>query len=115
VEIVTPRQGWLVMTDTIMPPVHPGEILLTEFLEPLGVGSYQLAKAVKVPARCINEIVRGQSRISADLAQRLGRLPRHRQVVVVGLQVAVGAGSSHDTGMLYKLKGLAATIREEEH
>ena len=81
VEIVTPRQGWLVMTDTIMPPVHPGEILLTEFLEPLGVGSYQLAKAVKVPARCINEIVRGQSRISADLAQRLGRLPRHRQVV----------------------------------
>ena len=61
------------MTDTIMPPVHPGEILLTEFLEPLGVSQYQLAKAVDVPARRINEIVHGQRRISADRALRLAR------------------------------------------
>ena len=61
------------MTDTIMPPVHPGEILLTEFLEPLGVSQYQLAKAVDVPARRINEIVHGQRRISADNALRLSR------------------------------------------
>ena len=61
------------MTDTIMPPVHPGEILLTEFLEPLGVSQYQLAKAVDVPARRINEIVHGQRRISADTALRLAR------------------------------------------
>lgn len=60
-------------TDTIMPPVHPGEILLTEFLEPLGVSQYQLAKAVAVPARRINEIVHGQRRISADTALRLAR------------------------------------------
>ena len=60
-------------TDTIMPPVHPGEILLTEFLEPLGVSQYQLAKAVDVPARRINEIVHGQRRISADTALRLAR------------------------------------------
>jgi addiction module HigA family antidote len=60
-------------TDTIMPPVHPGEILLTEFLEPLGVTQYQLAKAVDVPARRINEIVHGQRRISADTALRLAR------------------------------------------
>ena len=60
-------------TDTIMPPVHPGEILLTEFLEPLGVSQYQLAKAVDVPARRINEIVHGQRRISADTALRLSR------------------------------------------
>ena len=59
--------------DTIMPPVHPGEILLTEFLEPLGVSQYQLAKAVDVPARRINEIVHGQRRISADTALRLSR------------------------------------------
>jgi addiction module HigA family antidote len=61
------------VTDTIMPPVHPGEILLTEFLEPLGVSQYQLAKAVEVPARRINEIVHGQRRISADTALRLAR------------------------------------------
>jgi addiction module HigA family antidote len=56
------------VTDTIMPPVHPGEILLTEFLEPLGVSQDQLAKAVDVPARRINGIVHGQRRISADTA-----------------------------------------------
>jgi len=61
------------VTDTIMPPVHPGETLLTEFLEPLGVSQYQLAKAVDVPARRINEIVHGQRRISADTALRLAR------------------------------------------
>jgi antitoxin HigA-1 len=61
------------VTDTIMPPVHPGEILLTEFLEPLGVSQYQLAKAVDVPARRINEIVHGRRRISADTALRLAR------------------------------------------
>ena len=61
------------VTDTIMPPVHPGEILLTEFLEPLGVSQYKLAKAVDVPARRINEIVHGQRRISADTALRLSR------------------------------------------
>jgi addiction module HigA family antidote len=61
------------VTDTITPPVHPGEILLTEFLEPLAVSQYQLAKAVDVPARRINEIVHGQRRISADTALRLAR------------------------------------------
>jgi addiction module HigA family antidote len=60
-------------TDTIMPPVHPGEILLTEFLEPLGVSQYQLAKAVDVPARRMNEIAHGQRRITADTALRLAR------------------------------------------
>jgi len=62
-----------VATDTIMAPVHPGEILLEEFLGPLGVSQYQLAKAVAVPARRINEIVHGQRRISADTALRLAR------------------------------------------
>jgi antitoxin HigA-1 len=57
----------------IMPPVHPGEILLEEFLTPPGVSQYQLAKAVKVPARRINEIVHGQRRITADTALRLSR------------------------------------------
>ena len=59
--------------DTVMPPVHPGEILQEEFLAPLGVSQYQLAKAVDVPARRINEIVHGQHRITADTALRLSR------------------------------------------
>ena len=59
--------------DTVMPPVHPGEILQEEFLTPLGVSQYQLAKAVDVPARRINEIVHGQRRITADTALRLAR------------------------------------------
>lgn len=59
--------------DTIMPPVHPGEILLEEFLHPLSVSQYHLAKEVGVPARRINEIVHGQRRISADTALRLAR------------------------------------------
>jgi antitoxin HigA-1 len=62
-----------VTTDTIMPPVHPGEILLEEFLDPLGVSQYRLAKELSVPARRINEIVHGQRRISADTALRLAR------------------------------------------
>ncbi len=56
-----------------MGPVHPGEILLDEFLRPLAVSQYQLAKAIGVPARRINEIVHGQRRITADTALRLAR------------------------------------------
>src|SRR5262249_59314183 len=56
-----------------LPPVHPGEILLEEFLSPLGVSQYRLAKETSVPARRINEIVRGSRSISADTALRLGR------------------------------------------
>jgi antitoxin HigA-1 len=54
-------------------PVHPGEILLEEFLRPLGLSQYRLAKGVSVPARRINEIVRGTRSISADTALRLAR------------------------------------------
>ena len=59
--------------DMVMAPVHPGEILLEEFLRPLGVSQYRLAKAIDVPARRINEIVHGQRRITADTALRLSR------------------------------------------
>jgi antitoxin HigA-1 len=62
-----------VAEDTVIAPVHPGEILQEEFLAPLGVSQYQLAKAVDVPARRINEIVHGQRRITADTALRLSR------------------------------------------
>ena len=59
--------------DTVMPLVHPGEILQEEFLAPLGVSQYQLARAVDVPARRISEIVHGQRRTTANTALRLSR------------------------------------------
>jgi addiction module HigA family antidote len=54
-------------------PIHPGEILLEEFLEPMGISQYRLAKDVSVPARRINEIVHGKRGISADTALRLSK------------------------------------------
>ena len=56
-----------------LPPVHPGEILLEEFLSPLGLSQYRLAKEMSVPPRRINEIVHGSRSISADTALRLAR------------------------------------------
>lgn len=53
-------------------PVHPGEILLEVFLNPLGISQYRIAKDIDVPARRINEIVHGQRSISANTALRLG-------------------------------------------
>jgi addiction module HigA family antidote len=54
-------------------PVHPGEILLEEFLEPMGISQYRLAKDISVPPRRINEIVHGARAITADTALRLSR------------------------------------------
>jgi len=56
-----------------LPPVHPGEVLLEEFLEPMEISQYRLAKDISVPPRRINEIVHGKRGISADTALRLSR------------------------------------------
>ncbi len=61
------------MASRRLTPVHPGEILLAEFLEPLGLSQYRLARDIKVPPRRINEIVRGLRGISADTALRLAK------------------------------------------
>ena len=54
-------------------PIHPGEVLREDFLKPMGISQYRLAKDIHVPPRRINEIVHGQRSISADTALRLGR------------------------------------------
>ncbi len=54
-------------------PIHPGEILMEEFLKPLGISQYKLAKDISVPPRRVNEIVHGRRSISADTALRLSR------------------------------------------
>ncbi|MCD4748049.1 MAG: HigA family addiction module antidote protein [Thermoanaerobaculales bacterium] len=61
------------MNNDKLEPIHPGEILLEEFLQPLGISQYRLAKDISVPPRRINEIVHGKRAISADTALRLAR------------------------------------------
>lgn len=58
---------------TTITPIHPGEVLLFDFLEPLSVTQHRLAVSIGVPPRRINEIVHGKRRISADTALRLAR------------------------------------------
>ncbi len=61
------------MNSSKMPPVHPGEILLEDFMKPLQLSQYRLAKAINVYPRRINEIVHGKRAITADTALRLAR------------------------------------------
>ncbi len=61
------------MKDPVLNPIHPGEILLKDFLQPLGLSQYRLAKDIHVPLRRVNEIVLGRRGISADSALRLAR------------------------------------------
>jgi len=61
------------MSTERIPPVHPGEILLEEFMKPMGISQNALARALKVPPRRINEIIRGKRGITVDTALRLAR------------------------------------------
>ena len=61
------------MKKELLDPIHPGEILLEEFLKPMGLSQYRLAKDISVDARRINEIVHGKRAITPDTALRLSR------------------------------------------
>ena len=61
------------MAEEKLSPIHPGEILLEEFLKPMGISQYRLAKDTSVPPRRINEIVHGKRAITPDTALRLAR------------------------------------------
>lgn len=61
------------MTKRDFDPIHPGEILLEEFLRPMGISQYRLAKDISVPQRRISEIVQSKRSVTADTALRLGR------------------------------------------
>ncbi len=69
-----------------LPPVHPGEILLEEYLNPMGISQYRLAKDISVPARRINEVVHGNRSITADTALRLARFFGTTELFWVNLQ-----------------------------
>ncbi len=56
-----------------LPPIHPGEVLLEDFMQPLGLSQYRVARDIGVPALRISQIVRGQRSVTADTALRLAR------------------------------------------
>ena len=61
------------MTEKLLAPIHPGEILMEEFLKPMNISQYRVAKDINVPARRINEIVHGKRSITPDTALRLSK------------------------------------------
>jgi addiction module HigA family antidote len=81
--------------------IHPGEILKTEFMDPLGLSSYRLAKELHVSAPRINDLVRGKRAITADTAMRLSRYFRTSAQLWLGLQM------DHDIWIAAKDKSLA--------
>lgn len=78
-------------------PVHPGEVLLEEFLKPMNLSQNQLALDIHVPARRINEIVHGKRRITADTALRLARYFRMSPQFWLGLQMDYDLDVAEDT------------------
>lgn len=77
-------------------PTHPGQILLTEFLEPMGISQYRIAKAIDVPPRRINEIVHGKRGISADTALRLSRALGLSEMFFINMQAQYDAEVARD-------------------
>jgi len=61
------------MTEELLPPIHPGEVLLEDFIKPLGLSQYRVAQDIGVPALRISQIVHGKRAITADTAMRLAR------------------------------------------
>lgn len=79
-----------------IPPIHPGEILLEEFLEPMGISQNRVALDMRVPPRRINEIVHGRRRITADTALRLGRYFGMSAQFWLGLQMDYDLDTEED-------------------
>ena len=75
------------MSQRDLPPVHPGEVLLEDFLKPMGISQYRLARDIGVPPRRINEIVQSKRAITADTALRLGHYFKMEAQFWLNLQV----------------------------
>ncbi|HMJ09339.1 MAG TPA: HigA family addiction module antitoxin [Pyrinomonadaceae bacterium] len=84
------------MNEKRLPPVHPGEILLEEFLKPLGISQYRLANDITVPPRRINEIVHGKRAVSPDTALRLSRYFGMSEQFWINLQMRFDLESEKD-------------------
>ena len=93
-----------------LPNVHPGEILLEEFLNPMGISQNRLARAMDVPPRRINEIVHGKRAITADTALRLARALGTSEQFWMGLQADYDLEEARKSSSekLSKIENLAA-------
>ena len=80
-----------------VPYPHPGEILLEEFLKPMGITQYRLAKEIGVPQRRIGEIVAGARAVSADTGLRLSRFFSMSDGFWIGLQMDYDAAKAKDS------------------
>ena len=80
-----------------IPPVHPGEILLLDFIEPYGITQHRVAIAIGVPPRRINEIVHGKRRITVDTALRLARFFGTSDLFWINLQNRYDVEVERDT------------------
>jgi antitoxin HigA-1 len=102
------------MNEDKLMPVHPGEVLLEEFLKPMNLSQNQIALALRVPARRINEIIHGKRRITADTALRLALYFNMSPRFWLGLQMdydldlaedKVGKKLSNEVVVLVKKEG----------
>jgi antitoxin HigA-1 len=84
------------MTESKRAPIHPGEVLAEDFLDPMGITQYRLANDISVPARRINEIVHGKRGISADTAIRLARYLGTTERFWLNLQAQYELDVEHD-------------------
>ena len=93
-----------------LPNIHPGEILLEEFLEPMGISQNRLARAMGVPPRRINEIVHGKRAVTADTALRLARALGTSEQFWMGLQADYDLEEARKTSgkTLEKVENVAA-------
>ena len=92
-------------------PVHPGEILLEDFLKPLALSQYRVAKGLAVPPRRINEIILGKSAVSADTALRLARFFGTSPRFWLNLQIAYDLDVQTDR-LAKRLQKEAKVLRE---
>lgn len=88
-------------------PVHPGEILFEEFLEPMGISQYRLAKDINVPARRINEIIKGKRAVTADTAMRLA--------LFFGMSPQFWLGLQKDYELAVAKLALTGKLKQEVH
>src|SRR3989344_3228915 len=93
-----------------LPNIHPGEVLLDEFLKPMGISQNALARAIGVPPRRINEIVLGKRAVSADTALRLARALGTSEQFWMGLQADYDLEEARNAGAdaIRKVRSIAA-------
>ncbi len=99
------------MTAQKLPPVHPGEILLEEYLIPLGISQNRLGRDLGVPAQRINDIVRGQRSITVDTALRLAKYFHTTPQLWLNLQMHYDLEMARETRLLERI---SREVRQRE-